>query len=353
MNKPKYCKYERGYWYYRRDTFRKRLRGHIGDPDFLVDWVRAHEEYTNPLSAIHSDRVIIENSFRDLAVQYQKSDSYLGVKESSRRTYKKSLELAIDLLGNEDARNITMPLVIRLRDKYAATPAKANGLVGAIKKVYGWAKARDLVTANPADFRGTDIKDLKLEEHRPWKDEELAIMLEGSPVHIRHVILVCLFTGQRISDVLAIKKADFLDDVLFVRQQKTGKELYIPLHPVFEKIHSDLLGTDSEYLLTTSRGNPWQYRNWGERFRAERSKFNLDASLVTHGLRKNAVHQLLLAGCSHKQVGSITGQTQQTVEYYARQIDQRAMAKDAMKMWEKYTDQEQTKDGKVVNFRKW
>jgi hypothetical protein len=58
------------------------------------------------------------------------------------------------------------------------------------------------------------------------------------------------------------------------------------------------------------------------RFRAER--------IVFHGLRKNAVINLLEAGCTEAQAGSICNMTPQMVQHYGREVSMRALARDAM-----------------------
>ncbi len=40
-----------------------------------------------------------------------------------------------------------------------------------------------------------------------------------------------LFTRQRVGDVAAMRRSDLRDGTIYIRQQKTGAELVIPLHP--------------------------------------------------------------------------------------------------------------------------
>jgi len=52
-------------------------------------------------------------------------------------------------------------------------------------------------------------------------------------------------------------------------------------------------------------------------------------------LRKSAVVALLEADCTTSQVSAITGQTLQMVEHYAKQVNQRSLAREAILKWEK------------------
>lgn len=60
-----------------------------------------------------------------------------------------------------------------------------------------------------------------------------------------------------------------------------------------------------------------------------------EAGLVFHGLRKSSVVTLLEAGCTDAEVASITGQSRQMVEHYARQVNQRKLAASAILEWER------------------
>lgn len=63
-----------------------------------------------------------------------------------------------------------------------------------------------------------------------------------------------------------------------------------------------------------------------KRFREER--------IVFHGLRKNAVVNLLEVGCTETQVGAIVNMSEQMVRHYGREVSMRALARDGMKLLE-------------------
>ncbi len=59
-----------------------------------------------------------------------------------------------------------------------------------------------------------------------------------------------------------------------------------------------------------------------------------DERIVFHGLRKNAVINLLEVGCTENQVGAICNMSAQMVQHYGREVALRSLAKDAMKLME-------------------
>jgi integrase len=65
-----------------------------------------------------------------------------------------------------------------------------------------------------------------------------------------------------------------------------------------------------------SHGRPW--------------RLSKKAGIVFHGLRKSAVVFLLEAGCTDAEVSSISGQSRQMVEHYARRVNQKKQAASAI-----------------------
>jgi len=349
--KLKYVKYERGYYYFRRGSTRLRLRGAPSDPDFIVDYAHALSSYEEPKAAVQpADTVILDGSFRDLAVAYMGSQDYLNLGRRTRQQYRYSIDLAVELLGHEDASDIDMPQILEIRDAYADMPGKANQLMKVIRIIYGWSIPRGRVKHNPADFSGTTIRKLGTGEHMPWPEDVLERFLAETTDRVRQVMLTCVLTGQRVGDVLMIRHADRSDDdVLYVKQQKTGKELYIPLHPDLVSLW-DGMGRAGEYLFMSETGVRLRYNNFWSQYTAERRRIlGAESSLKTHGLRKNAVIRMLMLGVTIPEAGSITGQTNETVNYYARQISQMKLAQTAMSRYAEWTRSEHSANKKVVN----
>jgi len=222
-----------------------------------------------------------------------------------------------------------MEHVLAYRDTVANTPAQANSLMKAGRIVYGWGRPRGRVRHNPFDFQGTGVKPLKIGKHSPWPEPLIENFLaEAYPCAV-FVVLFGLNTGQRIGDVLKINWNDIEGDTLHVIQEKTGTELTIPLHYVL-KAAIKTIPRRSTRILTTTTGLPWTKTNWSDYFAREQRRVGIPKGYVFHGFRKNAVIRLLEAGCSIKETGSITGQSAETVLYYARQMEQKKLARVAM-----------------------
>jgi len=348
LAKIKYIKCERGYWYYRRKgSPRSPLRGKPGEANFMVDYALAHAAYEKPDAPRQSaDTVIIDRSFRWLAVKYFATEKFKSLRTATKRNYRHHAELAMKAIGHRDVNSVTMADALEIRDFFEQTPDKAESIMKSLRVIYGWGMPRGYAKMNPADFRGTDVERLKGGSWLPWPEEMLVEAMAGFSDPVRRVVLTCLYTGQRIGDVLKIKHKDILEDgTIYVKQQKTGKELFIPVHPDLQIMLDTMDVTSTDYLLTSVRGRQWSYTGLNQAFRTDRKRLGLDPQYKVHGFRKNAVIRLLLCGCTTQETGAITGQTDETVSYYAKGINQRKLAIKAMARYATWTSPERAMNG--------
>jgi hypothetical protein len=93
-----------------------------------------------------------------------------------------------------------------------------------------------------------------------------------------------LFTAQRRSDVVKMGRQHIRNGVVHVRQQKTGAQLAIPVHPDLQAI---VEATPSEHLtfLVTAYGKPFTAAGFGGWFRERCDEASLPKHCAAHGLR--------------------------------------------------------------------
>jgi len=103
------------------------------------------------------------------------------------------------------------------------------------------------------------------------------------------LFVVGIYTGLRISDILALKVGDLKKDRLFLREIKTSKLKTIPIHPELKKlIKSYLEGRENhEYLIQSRKGinRPIKRCAAYKILRDVAKRFGLE-SIGTHTLRK-------------------------------------------------------------------
>jgi integrase len=182
---------------------------------------------------------------------------------------------------------------------------------------------------NPAI--GVKLPSLKTEGYHAWTEPEIERFLahQKAGTRARLALMLLLYTGQRRSDVVRMGRQHVRDGVLHVRQQKTGVELAIPLHPT---LAAAIAETPAEHLtlLTTHTGKPFSAAGFGNWFRDRCNEADLP-HCSAHGLRKAAARRLAEAGCTMHEIAAITGHASLSeVQRYTKAADQARLARAAM-----------------------
>lgn len=280
-----------------------------------------------------------ENTVAGMIAAYRKSHKYRKLRDVSRRDYDRYLDELERRLGDYHPRDITAPVVLAIQESMSDKPATANHMIAIVRTLFAWGVPNGWATTNPA--REVDPIDTDSDGAEPWPMEMIKLGLGKCRWEARMFIALGYYTGQRTADILAMKLADIAGDAIRVRQSKTGKALTLPIHrdlrPFIEEAKERgsmvlVPGPENRQLTT----NQWRAMWTREMAKEPQSAIRL-AGLSPHGLRKSAVVALLEAGCTAKEVSSITGQSLTIVEHYAAGLDQARMARGAMAKFENAT----------------
>jgi integrase len=184
-----------------------------------------------------------------------------------------------------------------------------------------------------ADDPTRDVKAISVDSdgYHSWSDDEIAEFEKQHPIgsRARLALALLLFTGQRRSDVVRMGRQHVRDGVLSVRQQKTGTELAIPVHPALADIIANTPSGHMTYL-TTQFGQPFTAAGFGNWFRDQCNAAGL-AHCSSHGLRKAAARRLAEAGCTVHEIGAVTGHASlREITRYTKAADQERLALTAM-----------------------
>ena len=160
-------------------------------------------------------------------------------------------------------------------------------------------------------------------------------VLEIAPRHVRHAIMLALYTGQRRSDLIKMRWDNYDGTYIHIIQIKTKKRLSIPVHPILKEeleIMQEARGT-SPYILTHSYGDGWEKAAFSRVI----SKWSKAAGgdNVLHGLRKTTAARLAELGCTPHEIAAITGQSMKEVMNYTAEADQKILANSAIERWSK------------------
>lgn len=276
-----------------------------------------------------------------LATFYMNSPQWLGLAPSSRKIYERAM-LTLAPLMDKDAKKLTRKDVIVFTDSIWKKGATCRMAIQTLNNILSYAYDRGLVETNHA----TGIKHQpKAEPYARWTDEECGQFVKTAPDYLRRAFLMSLYTGQRRGDVIRMKWDAYKGDEIMVRQEKTGRFLYIPVHPQLKAELDAIKGKKvmiqmgskeakpSPYILHNRNGDPMQALGYTQAVKRHAMSIGITDKAL-HGLRKTAGSTLAELGCSPHHIASILGhKTLKEVMHYTEEADQRTMAKDAMGRW--------------------
>ncbi|MDQ1079726.1 tyrosine-type recombinase/integrase [Pseudoroseomonas cervicalis] len=323
-------RYGKARYYVRRPgTKRAALPGQPGSPEFMAAYQAAMA--AAPDKAPIGATLTVPGSIDALAVDWYGSALFRQLASSTQAVYRRNLERIRAAHGHRLVADLDAQVVRRLMAKQIETPAAANHVLRMLRLLMR--HAIDLEWRPDDPTRGVRRFRERQEGARTWSEEDIARFEAHHPIgsRARLAMALLLYTGQRRSDVVKMGRQHLRGGSIFVRQQKTGAELLIPLHPELRRV---LEATQGEHLtfLTTQAGasfaSPTGFYNW---FVEVTQAAGLPKGLSPHGLRKAAARRLAEAGCSAHQIAAITGhKTLSEVERYTRAVDQERLATAAI-----------------------
>jgi integrase len=268
---------------------------------------------------------VVSRNFGALIDDYRKSPRYRNLKPRTGLDYDKHLDFFRQIMGEANPAKMQRKDVIRLRDANADKAYFANYSLRVLRVLMehcvdlGW---RD---TNPA--RGVPELKTKKKEREPWPRELLDAYRAACTLGTRErlVMELCVGTGQRIGDVLEMRWSDIQEGGFVVKQNKTGKELWVPILPELQ-MALDAASRHSVFLLTNERGtNRWSYRGASHAVRGVREGIGA-LNYDIHSWRYNAACELVEAGCGDDLVAAVTGQSPAMVMHYTKKVRQKVRA---------------------------
>lgn len=278
-----------------------------------------------------------------LIESYRRSPDFLTeIGDNTRSNRIRYLDYLVENYGDKTVAGVRPVNVYAIRDKLADTPGKANAVVSTFKVLMDFAIRKDMRDTNPAD----KIKRLELGEHEPWPADLLKVCVEEATPMTRLAIITGLCSGQRVSDCIRMQYGWIKGGIMELTQKKTGKEVAIPMHPLWV---SELgrIERRSVTLLYERSGVPFKTTGAIQaRLRdlmaskavrevhadlVARELIDADQTFSFHGLRKNACCYLLELGLADTSVGSILGMSTEMVRHYGKRTRALTIAREAAK----------------------
>jgi integrase len=313
-------------FYFRRPGFAlKRLRGAPYSPQFMEDYAAAMAGQPLPVGFGRA----CPGSVLALAISYFASPEFRTLKPSTQRAYRWTIDRICRDHGEKRAADLRREHIVRLMAARAEQPGAANALRMALRVMMKHAVDIGLRADDPTrDVRAIRVK---TGGHHSWTESQIEQFERHHPVgsRARLVFALLLYTGQRRGDVLRMGAQHIRDGAVYVKQEKTGIELVIPLHPDLAAIIA-AAPRDHLTFVTTRLGGPFQGSAFSRWFREQCEAAGLE-HCSAHGLRKAAARRLAEAGCTAHEIAAITGHASLgELVRYTKAVDQRRLAEAAM-----------------------
>ncbi|MBR2268744.1 MAG: tyrosine-type recombinase/integrase [Sphingobium sp.] len=312
---------------FRRTGFPSKYMQHpVGSDDFWKEYLalKNGEKLT-----VGADR-LEPGTFNDLIAQYYRSTTWANIpKESTKRVYRGTYERFRAQYGDRPVATMSAKNVARLMEKMHETPTAGAILLKRLRQLFDYAILMGMRKDNPA--KAVKPPKSKGTGFHTWEEEEIDAFVARHPVGTKAHLALCLllYTAQRRSDVVTMGPQHVKNGRIRVKQMKTGKELFIPIHP---RLASAIAACPSGQLayLVTEFGKPFTANGFGNWFRKRCDEAGLE-KCAAHGLRKAASRRMAEVGMSNQSIKSITGHTTDSeISRYTRDADQVLLADQTM-----------------------
>ncbi|HRX40026.1 MAG: tyrosine-type recombinase/integrase [Amphiplicatus sp.] len=313
--------------YFRRGTYRVPLPSEPGSPEFIAAYAAA-------LAGTKSKKVSVgpkpkTGSLNALITAYYVSEQWRELKVSSQAPRRRILERLREKHGDKPVALLPKSWIKKQMADMADTPAQANRWLQLLRQLLDVAIDEELIETNPARL----VKKFREGSgHEAWPEEEISKFEKRWPTGTKERLAFDLFlhTGQRIGDVAAMMRTHIRDGAIRVVQEKTGAELWVPIHP---QLLASLAAvpTSGLALLQRQTGQPYTKGGLDNWFRRKREAAQVSLGLSAHGLRKAAGRRLAEAGATAHEIMAILGhRSLREVQRYTADADQKRNAKAAM-----------------------
>src|SRR5262245_5730587 len=300
------------------------LPGLPGSPEFMQAY---QDAMSGPVARARTPKA---GTLAALAAEFFASTEFANLKASSQRIYRVTLGPVLELDGHRLVRDLPADKARKIIQEIGTKrPGMANLTQSVLRRMFSFAMTIGLRRDNPFDA----VPQYKIGTHHTWTDDELAVYETRWPLGTRERLAfdVLLYTAQRVGDVVRIQRSDIRYGVITLVQQKTGTEVFVPLHAALAR--SIKAGpTKGLHLIGDKNGRPITPRRLSDMNSTAGKAASLAPQCVAHGLRKAALRRLAEHGATSKEIQAVSGhRSLREIERYTQRADQQRLARAAIR----------------------
>jgi integrase len=325
----------RSWHYFRRPGFKRvRLPGLPWSPEFMAAYTEAMAgQAPSPIA----QRPARPGTINALAISYLASTAFRSMRPITQAPYRNFVARFCKEHGEFRVDTLQRDHIVRMMGKLEKTGSKNR-----LRKVLRAMMQHAIEIGMRGDDPTRDVKAVRVKSdgYHSWTEEEIAQFENHHPVgsKARLAQALLLYTGQRRADVIRMGRQHVRDGVLQVKQEKTGAQLSIPVHPHLQEIIDATVVGQLNFLIN-KWGKPWSAAGFTNWFGDQCTLAGL-RNCSAHGLRKAAARRLAEAGCTEHEIAAITGHASlREVQRYTKAADQKRLAAAAMQKVRPRTEQ--------------
>ncbi|MDC9620835.1 tyrosine-type recombinase/integrase [Xenorhabdus sp. XENO-7] len=242
-----------------------------------------------------------ENTVSELIKQFLASATFQDLAMETKKDYRKYANKLIPVFGKMSPDNVKPEHVRKYMDKRGLkSRTQANREKTFFSRVYKWGYERGMVKGNPC----TGVKQYKEKARERYiTDAEYTALYSVSPVIVKMAMELAYLCCARQADVLSLTRSQLMENGIFIRQGKTGKQQIKAWTKRLEdavKMSGTLVtdpGIASMYVICQATGHKYTRDGFNSRWKkakdiAKDTFPELDFNFTFHDLKAKGISDL-------------------------------------------------------------
>lgn len=186
-------------------------------------------------------------------------------------------------LDNYIISDIRLLILQNFIDNLKVSYGTKNGYKSILNMIFDFALKNDFITSNKVNFIEIGKKETVI-ERMPFSQEEINVLWENVNITYVDTILILLYTGMRISELLSLKNKDIdLENrIIHIRESKTEAGIRdIPIHHKIFNLFINRISLENTYFIKAEKSQKLSYTIYRKKF---------VNTLKTLGIREHTIH---------------------------------------------------------------
>lgn len=218
----------------------------------------------------------------------------------------------INKLENMYVVDIKLHILQEFFDDSQLSSAMIKRVRSALNMILDYAVKKDIISKNPLEF--VEVGKYKVVYNKKqFSKEEIKILWENKEMYLVDSVLILIYTGMRVSEMLNLKIEDINlesdNKTLFIRKSKTDAGIReIPINSVILPLITRNMSVGKEYLFLNKSGGKFIYQTYRKEFMKIMDQLKMKHS--THECRHTTATLLSNAGADPVSISKILGHTE-------------------------------------------